>query len=107
MVIGNPPPVSPYVYTARDSQGRILSATVPYDNSTRVINAPVTVHRDANCAFTKVIVDVGPDGTPDTSTKVINVAGLIGDRTFTVAQVNSIGLVTIDDILAHQITAAP
>jgi hypothetical protein len=105
-LIGNPDPVSPYVFTVRDYLGRTMSLTVPYDNTTKVINAPVTVHRDAGCTYTKVIIDVGADGTPDTSTKTLNVAGFTGDKTFTVNQVNAIGLVTLADVKAHSLTCA-
>jgi hypothetical protein len=105
-VLGNPDPTSPYVFVVRDFQGRVISLTVPYDNTTKVINGSCTVHRDAGCMYTKVIIDVGGDGTPDTSTKILNVAGFTGDKTFTVAQVNAIGLNTLADVKAHQITCA-
>jgi hypothetical protein len=105
-VLGNPDPVSPYVFVVRDFLGRVISLTVLYDNTTKVINAACTVHRDANCTYTKVVIDVGGDGTPDTSTKILNMASFTGDKTFTVAQVNSIGLNTLADVKAHSLTCA-
>jgi hypothetical protein len=104
-MIGNPDPVSPYVFVVRDFLGRVISLTVPYD-ATKVISGTCTVHRDAGCIYTKVIIDVGGDGTPDTSLKTLSVAGFVGDKTFTKAQVNAVGLVTLADVKAHSLTCA-
>lgn len=108
-MIGFPAPTSPYTFYALDGIGHTFSISFPYDDATTgggtgAINGPVTVHRDAGCLYRRVAVDVGGDGTPDTSGKVFNMTGLTGDRTFTVTQVNHVGLVTIDDVKTTQIT---
>jgi hypothetical protein len=105
-VLGNPDPVSPYIFQVLDFQGRRISLTVPYNNTTKAINGSFTVHRDVNCIYTRVIVDVGPDGTPDTSTKVLDMSGFVGDKVFTVNQVTAVGLLTLADVKSHSLTCA-
>jgi hypothetical protein len=100
-------PVSPYVWDAHDNEQDVISITVAYDNTTKAITG-ITSFRSANCAYTRIQIDRGPDGTPDTTDKVISVPS--GTRNLTPAQLSALaakGLATIDDLLKLQITAAP
>jgi hypothetical protein len=99
------PPVSPFVFEARDYLGRIIRITIPYDDVTKAINASATVHRDAGCLYTKIVVDVGGDGSPNSSTKKVTVPA--GDTTVTVAQMSAVGLTSINQVINTQITAIP
>jgi hypothetical protein len=99
------PVTSPYVYdSGGDFQGNHITITVTFDDATRALIGAV-VHRDAGCVYTKILIGLGGDGTPNTTTRVINVGNLVGDRSFTPTQMAAVGLNTIDDILALQITA--
>lgn len=100
-----PPPVSPFVYEARDYLGRVIRITIPYDDATKAINGSASVHRDVGCLYSKIVVDVGGDGKPDSSTKTFTVP--VGDRTFTVAQMAAVGITSINQVLDTQITAIP
>jgi hypothetical protein len=97
---------SPYVYdSGSDYQGKHVSITITFDNATRALLAG-TLHRDAGCRYTKILIGLGPDGTPDTTTHVFNIGGLTGDLGVTAAQMTAVGLSTIEDVLAlGQITA--
>jgi hypothetical protein len=95
-----PPPVSPYIYEARDFQGNIIRATFSYDDATKAINANALVHRDAACVYTKVII--GPPSNPTATLPVPS-----GDTTITVAQMAAVGVTSINTIINTQITAIP
>lgn len=86
-----------------------VQITVTFDNTTRVISGAV-VWRAADCLWTKIVVGVGADGTPDTTTRVFSLATLndatrnINANTLSKAPWN---INTIEDFLtAGQITAA-
>lgn len=100
-----PLPTSPFVFEARDHLGRLISITIPYDNATKAINGTASVHRDVGCLYSKIVVDRGVDGKPDSSTKAFTVP--VGDRTFTVAQMAAVGLTNINQVYDTQITAIP
>lgn len=94
---------SPYLfYSAGDFQGKIISITLNFDNTTRaMINA--TVFRDPDCVFRKLLIGTGADGSPDSSTRVVNVpAGTTVVPASTLALIN---LNTPEDFLQFQITA--
>lgn len=96
------PPTSPWTfYKATDYQGKVLSGTVTFDGSNNLTGG--TVHRDAGCQYNKILL-----GDPANPTQTFDLSGFSGDRTFTQAQLNSVGLFTVADIEnAPQITASP
>jgi hypothetical protein len=86
-----------------------VQVTVNFDNTTRAITNAV-VWRAANCRWTKIVVGLGADGTPDSTATAFNLAGL-NDATRTVTAAQMAGapwhVHTIEDFLtAGQITAA-
>lgn len=98
---------SPYIaLDAPDSLGRKITITFAFDDVTRLL-ATGTVHRDANCRWHKIVVGIGVDGQPDSSTHTFNVGNLVGDQVFTAVQMAAVGFSTIEDVLALQITAIP
>lgn len=97
-------PVSPYTYEAKDYQDAVIRGVFNYDNATRELLS-LQAHRDAGCLYTKIVVGFGGDGSVETSTRKVTVP--VGDTNITKAQLNSVGLTTIDDILSLQITAIP
>lgn len=113
------PPTSPWLFydSGGDFQGRHITGTATFSgvltgtDPTAWTNALTggTVHRDAGCAYTKLIIGpLNPDGSPAAGAKVIDVSGLSGDRSFSAAQLAAVGLSTVADIAnAPQITASP
>lgn len=96
---------SPWVWQAVDfTRVKVIRITVAFDNATRVLSG-ATVFRDPECLFTKVYIGVGADGAPDSTPRAIPVPA--GSHAFTAAQMAAVGLHTIEDILAFQITAGP
>jgi hypothetical protein len=95
-----PPPTSPFIYEARDYQGNMISASIPYDDTTKVINGPMSVHRDPACVYVKVII--GDPKSPITTQLVP-----AGDHTITAAQLASVGVTSINTVIDTQITASP
>lgn len=95
---------TPWVWQAGDYQQHVIRITVTFDNTTRVLSGS-TVFRDAACMYHKIYIGLGPDGTPDTSPRVFTVPA--GTTTFTAAQMSSVGLNKIEDIVSLQITAGP
>ena len=95
---------SPYIWQDRDYNGKLISITVNFDNTTRALTSAV-VHRDTGCVYTKIVFDIPSDGV-----KAKRLAAPVdgaGDRTYTSAQMATQGLNTITDVLAIQITAEP
>jgi len=97
--------VSPWAYTSADASGNILSVTFTFDNTLLTI-LTTTTHRDVGCVYRNWYAGLGADGTPDsTTTKLTGLAD--GDSLIAVAILNGLGLTTITDVLAHQVTAGP
>lgn len=100
-------PTSPWTFwQAQDNNGNGISATVTFSGAWTGSNALTggTVFRDPACAYTKVIIGVGADGTPNTSTRVVNVPA--GTTPVTGGQLGAVGLHTVADVQnAPQITA--
>lgn len=94
------PPTSPWTFydSGIDATGKRIwfSGTFGADN---VLTGGVG-HRDAGCQWTKLYIGLGPDGTPNSSTRVIDLSGFTGDHSFTPAQMSSVGLNTVSDIMA-------
>lgn len=50
-----PPPVSPFVYTTPDDSPQ-MTVTIPYDNTTKALLTPITVHREVGCPWSAFVV---------------------------------------------------
>lgn len=98
------PPVSPFVYQARDYLDRLLTVTIDYDNNTRAILGGLVV-RDPACLYVNVYIGVGVDGRPDSTTHKFNAQS--GSHPINAATLAAIGITTIEDILNSQITVGP
>lgn len=100
------PVQSPWVYdSGPDYQGNRLTITVSFNNSTRAVTGAV-VHRDAGCVYDHIYIGLGPDGRPNSSTRVFAVPNLEGNRNITAAALNANGINVIEDLfLLGQITA--
>ncbi|MER7280409.1 hypothetical protein ABT369_38830 [Dactylosporangium sp. NPDC000244] len=101
-------PTSPWQFydSGGDYQGRSIVASVTFGADQVLTGGSVT--RDTGCVYTKIIVgELDEDGQPSGTAKTINVANLNGTRSFSKAQLNAAGLVTVADISGYQITAAP
>jgi hypothetical protein len=115
------PVVSPLVETFGDwlyDPGGVTNAarpdhavqvTVNFNNATRAITNAV-VWRASDCRWTKIVVGVGANGTPDTTTKVFDLSTLNDStRTVTAAQMAAAPwlVTTVEQFMAAgQITAA-
>lgn len=98
-------PDNPWVYSAVDYLGRQISITVPWNANTRALSN-ATVFRDPACLAQHIYLGLGPDGTPNSTPFVFLVPA--GTTTVTTKQMSSLGLNTIDDVVAAmQITAGP
>jgi hypothetical protein len=98
------PFVSPWVWAARDFQGSAITITVNFNNNNRALQNSSVV-RDAGCLYSHIYIGLGPDGTPNSTPHTFTVP--FGTTQITAGQFSAVGLNTIDDILALQITAGP
>lgn len=89
------------VWVFPDYMGRTLTITASFNNATRAMTNVVAV-RQVGCLYRVLLWGLGADGTPDSSTKKRTVAN--GTTTVSKSQLASVGLDTIDDILAVQFT---
>ena len=99
------PATSPWVREFGDYQDRVIRITVTFNETTRALTG-IAVFRDPDCMFTKILIGLGLDGTPDSSDKAIDVPA--GTTVLTAQRMNQLanrGLSTIEDIQALQITA--
>lgn len=98
---------NPYIWESWDYRGRSIRATISWVPVTRLI-ANIQVDRDALCLFTKIVVGMGPSGTPDDSPMVFNCPGtnILLDAA-QLLYLASIGLPSIDAVLNNQVTALP
>jgi hypothetical protein len=87
-----------------DANGKLIGVDVTWNSATRAL-VSATAHRDTGCLYTKIFIGLGPDGIPNTSPEVFDLTGFTGSKTFSAAQMASVGLHTIDDIISTQITA--
>jgi hypothetical protein len=102
----NPPghPISPYSYSAMDVNGATISINVPFNETTLALQDGV-VTRDSACLYRRILIGVGPDGSPETSSHIYTIpAGTSALRATTLA---ANGLASYTDLLDLQITAAP
>lgn len=99
------PATSPRVQEFSDYVGRVIRITVAFNDVTRVITG-VTVFRDADCLFTKILIGSPADGIPDDTDKVVVVpAGTTTLSAGQLAALNAKGISTIEDFQSFQITA--
>lgn len=92
------PITSPWHWEDRDTEGRLISIDCPFDPITRLLLV-ANVHRDPGCLYTKIVIGVPGSGTERRFTVPD------GDTTILVLHLNLAGLMTIEDVLALQITA--
>lgn len=97
----NPPPTSPSHWVFSDYKGRSVNFFVSFNDNTRAL-IDATVTRDPDCLYRVFIWDLGPDGSPDSSTRQFEVP--FGTTTITRQQLRSVGLTTIEDVEATQFT---
>ena len=100
------PLVSPYVYdSGEDANGKHVSITINFNNATRaILNG--TLHRDPGCLYKHILIGLGADGKPDSTTHTFNITSVNGDLAVTSGQFAAVGLTTIESVLAlGQITA--
>lgn len=95
---------SPYVWESPDYQLNVIRITIVFNEGTRAITS-VSVFRDPACMYTKLLIGIGPDGNPSTTTRSVNVPA--GTTAVPVVFLNNRGITTIEDFLAFQITASP
>lgn len=98
------PLISPWTWSTSDYAGKVLSVTITFDNITFSI-LTVTAHKDPGCQYNNFYSGLGADGTPNTAPAQFVCAD--GDSIIGVAVLNGFGYFTINDLLAHQVTAGP
>lgn len=92
----------PWVWSAKDYQDNMISITVNWDTSDgSLMNA--VVFRDPECVYTKILIGIGPDGTPDTTQHQWVVPN--GETLIRASAIRNTGLMTIYDVMEYQITA--
>ena len=93
---------SPYVVRFDDYLQRAITITVNFNDGTRsIINAVVV--RDEGCLWTKLLIGIGADNTPDSTTRKVNVP--VGTTNIGKAAFTNFGIDTIEQFQAFQITA--
>lgn len=104
---GDPDPgraPSPYIMEFPDYQNNVIRITINYNDATGSITGG-SVFRDGACVYHKILVGLGGDGSPDSTTHKFNVpAGttVLNKNAFVVS-----GFDTIEEFWALQITAGP
>lgn len=93
---------SPYIARFDDYLRRAITITVNFDNATRSITGAVVV-RDAGCLWTKLLIGLGADGTPDSTTRKVTVP--VGTTPVAKSVFTGFGVDTIEQFQAFQITA--
>ncbi len=96
--------VSPWNYTTTDASGLTLTITFTFDNVTFTV-LTITGHKDAGCAYNNFYMGTGADGRPDSTSTQLAIPQ--GDALMALALFTGLGLTTISDVLAHQVTAGP
>lgn len=98
------PLTSPLVWTFTDYLDRSLVVSVAFNVNNRSLQG-VTVERAVGCLYRKLYWGLGPDGTPDSTTRTFTVPE--GITSVSKGQLGSVGLNTLDDVLAVQFTVGP
>lgn len=98
---GKPVP-NPYPWEGSDYLGRKISINISWNNGNRSLTG-ATAQRDAGCLFSRIYFGVGGDSRPESSSKFVNVSS--GNQNIPAGQLQAVGLNTIDDVLAGQISA--
>lgn len=99
------PVTSPWVQSFDDYVGKVIRITVTFDSATRAITG-ITTFKDPGCQYTKILIGLGADGSPDTTPRAVDVPD--GTTVLTQQRLNQLasrGLATIEDVLGLQITA--
>lgn len=92
------PLISPWVIdSGTDSNGLHCSITISFDPATLLLTG-VVLHRDAGCAYTRALIGVGEDGSPESTTHVFGIGNLEGNRNITVAGLLAVGLASLADV---------
>lgn len=104
-----PPPVavSPVEFSFSDNFDRVISISIVFDETTRVITA-ISTHRDEGCDATRILIGTSPEGIPDDTDKVV--VAPVGDYQLTQAELDDLashGVGTIEGFQQFQITAGP
>jgi hypothetical protein len=97
---------NPLVVPIPDNYGKNMTISFAFNDATRALTG-ATVTRDDGCQWSRLYLGVGPDGTVETSPKLFNLEGIVGARQFTPGQLGAVGLSTIEQVWALQITAGP
>lgn len=93
---------SPWVSRFADWQGSAIVLTARFNEDNRqILNA--TVARDADCAYTKILLGVGPNGRPDDTATQFEIEA--GPSSIGRGQFVAFGFDKIEDLQAVQITA--
>lgn len=95
-------PTSPWVVRFVDYQNNAITITVVFNETTHALISGNIV-RDPGCLMATILLGVGPDGTPDSTTTQFRVP--FGSNDFTPRQMAKAGFNTMDDFLSLQITA--
>src|SRR5687768_12141764 len=93
---------SPWSATFADYVDKVLSITITFDNTPRAITS-CTVHKDAGCQYNKLLIGLGEDGSPDSTTKSFTIP--VGDTNVPVNAMAAKGIDVIEDVLGLNITA--
>lgn len=97
------PILSPWQYACSDYVGLSMGVQISFNNATRAITS-CYMYRDPGCQYTTFVVGFGSTekriaGPSDTDKD--------GVTTYTAQQMARVGLNTIEDVLALQITVEP
>lgn len=92
---------NPWEFGGTDSENREVLVSLPWDSISRALG-DATTRRDDGCLYRTFLVGVGPDGTPDSTPTQFGIPE--GLSQIPQATLNGVGLTTIDDILAQQVT---
>jgi hypothetical protein len=95
-------PAPPYAWSSEDYASRVISIVIDYNQTTGNITG-ATTHRDPGCLFSRILIGVGGDGSPENAPHKIQCQE--GDHSHSAGQLHAVGLDTYADVISNQITA--
>ena len=97
-------PSSPWVYSAQDYAGNIISVTAVFDEDTLDL-ITVTLYRDISCVYRNMYFGTGIFGLPDYTVQQFYVPP--GQVIIGTGILAGLGFLTVTDLVSGQVTAGP
>lgn len=102
MASNNPFPNAPFVWRFPDYQDKAITVSVTFNDNTKVLSGAEII-REPGCVYQTILWGLGEDGRPDNTTMKFIIPE--GTTNLNRQALSRVGLASIDNVLAVQITA--